>query len=64
MEHSRQSLKEQYQAQLDQVVRAKLAEFQAQLDNAETALRQQWENREAETRSKHARVLSEIEQRY
>ncbi|KAF4518881.1 hypothetical protein B566_EDAN006732 [Ephemera danica] len=58
MEQSRQSLKEQYQAQLDQVVRAKLAEFQAQLDTAETALRQQWENRETEARNKHTRALN------
>ncbi|XP_065349525.1 centrosomal protein of 290 kDa isoform X2 [Cloeon dipterum] len=64
MEQSRNTLKEQYQAQLDQVVRSKLNEFQTQLDQAEAAIRTQWENKEAEMSAKHAKVLSELEQRH
>ncbi|XP_059487495.1 golgin subfamily A member 5 [Neocloeon triangulifer] len=64
MEQSRSTLKEQYQSQLDQVVRSKLSEFQTQLDQAEAAIRNQWENKEAEMAAKHAKVLSEMEQRH
>jgi uncharacterized phage infection (PIP) family protein YhgE len=63
MEQSRSALKDQYQAQLDQVVRSKLAEFQSQLDQAEAAIRTQWENKETEMAAKHAKALSELEQR-
>jgi parvulin-like peptidyl-prolyl isomerase len=60
MEQSRSALKDQYQAQLDQVVRSKL---QSQLDQAEAAIRTQWENKETEMAAKHAKALSELEQR-
>lgn len=63
MEQSRSTLKDQYQAQLDQVVRSKLAEFQSQLDQAEAAIRTQWENKETEMAAKHAKLLNELEQR-
>ncbi|CAB3382680.1 Hypothetical predicted protein [Cloeon dipterum] len=37
---------------------------QYQLDQAEAAIRTQWENKEAEMSAKHAKVLSELEQRH